>query len=160
MTSIQVCIKDIHICSSRCTFTIAFPEKTQKPTTSTTRIDQIYRIIKAIGKHVVAQQALTGRYKCIRIDESTDVRIVISGLEIVQTGLLEMAVAIQLKISLFLTLGFQPIFWTIGFQTTSIIVQREQDQPSSLKSYLRHFSLLKSRYGSTTSAIALIQSNF
>jgi hypothetical protein len=44
-------------------------------------------IIAAIGKHIIAGEALTGRGVFIGSDESTDIRIVISGLEVVQTGL-------------------------------------------------------------------------
>ena len=37
------------------------------------------------------------RQRSIRVDESTDIRIVVSGLEVVQTGLLETALAIRAK---------------------------------------------------------------
>ena len=44
------------------------------------------RIITAIGKHVIAQQALSGGGKGIGIDESAEAGIVIAGLEVVQAG--------------------------------------------------------------------------
>ena len=43
-----------------------------------------YRIIKTIGKHIVAQQALACGDEGIGIDESADLGIVITGLEVVQ----------------------------------------------------------------------------
>ena len=45
------------------------------------------RIIQAIGKHIIAEDALAGRNQCIGIDESADLRIVITGLEVVERGL-------------------------------------------------------------------------
>ena len=44
------------------------------------------RIITAIGKHVIAQQALAGGGEGVRIDESSEAGIVIAGLEVVQAG--------------------------------------------------------------------------
>ena len=43
-------------------------------------------IIPTVGKHIIAQDALTSRDKCIGIDESTQFGIVITGLEIVERG--------------------------------------------------------------------------
>ena len=43
-------------------------------------------IVIAIGKHVIAQDALPGRNKCVCVDESTHLGIVITGLEIVELG--------------------------------------------------------------------------
>jgi hypothetical protein len=43
-------------------------------------------IIQAIGKHIIAQDALSSRNKNIGIDESTQFGIVITGLEIVEPG--------------------------------------------------------------------------
>ena len=37
--------------------------------------------------HVIAEQALTSRNKRIRVDESTDFGIVVSGLEVIELGL-------------------------------------------------------------------------
>ena len=45
------------------------------------------RIIPTIGKHVIAQDALTSRNECISIDESAQLGIVITGLEVVERGL-------------------------------------------------------------------------
>jgi hypothetical protein len=52
------------------------------------------RIISTVGKHIVAQEALAGRYQGIRVEESTYFGIVISGLEIVQLRLYLMSEAI------------------------------------------------------------------
>ena len=41
----------------------------------------------AVGKHVIAQQALTGGGESVGIDESAQLGIVITGLEIVEPGL-------------------------------------------------------------------------
>ena len=53
----------------------------------TGRIISHNRIIVAIGKHVIAQDPLTSRNEGIRIEESTNLRIVISGLQIIEPGL-------------------------------------------------------------------------
>jgi len=45
------------------------------------------RIIQAVGKHIIAQDALSGRNERICIDESAHLGIVISGLEVVECGL-------------------------------------------------------------------------
>ena len=42
------------------------------------------RIIQAISKHIIAQDALAGGNERIGIDESTHLRIVIAGLQIVE----------------------------------------------------------------------------
>ena len=47
----------------------------------------IYRIISTIREHIVANKSLAGVRKLIRIDESADLRIVISGLQIIEPGL-------------------------------------------------------------------------
>jgi hypothetical protein len=49
--------------------------------------------------------------KGICIDESTGIGIVVSGLEVVQTGLLEMAIALGAKIVEFLAIKFNLICW-------------------------------------------------
>ena len=67
----------------------------------------IHRVIQTIGKHVVAQQALACGSKRIRIDESTDLGIVIAGLEVVQLRVLESKLAIEAKKA-----GFQRLFRT------------------------------------------------
>ena len=54
----------------------------------------VYRIIVTICKHIVTQEALSGRSKGIRIDEPANAGIVISGLEIVEPGFSEVAVAV------------------------------------------------------------------
>jgi hypothetical protein len=54
------------------------------------------------------------RQRSIRIDESTDVGIVVSGLEVVQTGLLEIAIALVAKIAEFSARKFRLIYWTFS----------------------------------------------
>ena len=58
-------------------------------------------IVIAIGKHVVAEQALTGRGKSIGIDESTDLGVVISALQIIQFGFSYVSLAVGAKIGCF-----------------------------------------------------------
>jgi hypothetical protein len=53
----------------------------------TLQINMPYWVIEAICKHIVAQEALTGSDQCVRIDESADFRVVISGLQIIESGL-------------------------------------------------------------------------
>ena len=53
------------------------------------------RIIPAVGKHIVAEDALAGRNKDIGIDESTNLRIVIPALQVIQSGILSGRLAIQ-----------------------------------------------------------------
>jgi hypothetical protein len=53
----------------------------------TTWIAPIHWIISTIGKHVIAQHALTGGSIGVRIDEPAYFGVVISALEIVQPGL-------------------------------------------------------------------------
>ena len=45
-------------------------------------------IISAVGKHVIAEDALAGRNKYVGIDESTNLRIVITALQVIQPGIL------------------------------------------------------------------------
>ena len=47
----------------------------------------IYRIVPAISKQVITEDALACRNQCIRVDEPADSRIVVSGLEIIEPGL-------------------------------------------------------------------------
>ena len=58
-----------------------------------TRINIIDRIIIAISEHVIAQQALAGGNKRISIDESTNLGVVITALEVVQTSLIVVDIA-------------------------------------------------------------------
>jgi len=48
----------------------------------------------------------------ISIDESANVGIVVSGQEVVQTGLLEMAIALGAKIAGFSALKFGLLYWS------------------------------------------------
>jgi hypothetical protein len=55
---------------------------------NSTRIVNVHHwAVSAIGKHIEAQKALSGACVGVSIDESTDSRIVISGLEIIEPGL-------------------------------------------------------------------------
>ena len=54
--------------------------------TSSAWITAICRIIPAVGKHIVAQEALAGGGKDVGVDESAEAGIVIAGLEVVQTS--------------------------------------------------------------------------
>ena len=60
----------------------------------TSWVTTICRVIKAIGKHVIAQDALTGAGEGVGIQESTYLWIIISGLEIIEPGfgIIELAV--------------------------------------------------------------------
>ena len=53
-----------------------------------------HRIIPAIGKHVIAQQALSGTYQSVRVKESAHLWVVVSGLQIIQAGICVMELAI------------------------------------------------------------------
>ena len=55
--------------------------------TSAARVRTIYSIVLAVRKHVIAQDTLTSGCIGVRVDESTHLRIVITGLEIVERGL-------------------------------------------------------------------------
>ena len=46
------------------------------------------RVIQAISKHVIAEETLTNRCKCVGIEESTDVGVVITGLQVIEAGIL------------------------------------------------------------------------
>lgn len=51
------------------------------------RIIKADRIIVAIGKHIVAQNALACGGKCVGIDESSQFGIIITALKVVKAGL-------------------------------------------------------------------------
>ena len=55
----------------------------------------IYRIVFAIGKHVIAQDTLAGGGVGVGIEESADLGIVITGLEVVEPGLSVVNVALS-----------------------------------------------------------------
>ena len=50
----------------------------------TIRIAVIYWVVKAIDKWIAPQCTLTSRCKSIRIEESANLRVVVSGLEVVE----------------------------------------------------------------------------
>ena len=49
-------------------------------------IHKNHRVVQTVGKHIIAQDALTSRNNRIRIDESAQFGIVITGLEVVEGG--------------------------------------------------------------------------
>ena len=51
------------------------------------RITKVHRISAAVGKHIIAEDALAGRNERIGIDEPAYFGIVITGLEVVERGL-------------------------------------------------------------------------
>ena len=53
----------------------------------TQKVCHAHRIIVAVGKHVIAQFALAGTYISISIEESAELRIVISALQIIEPQL-------------------------------------------------------------------------
>ena len=40
----------------------------------------VYRVVQAVGEHVVADDALAGGDKCVCIDEAADFGVVVAGL--------------------------------------------------------------------------------
>ena len=58
-------------------------------------INSKYRAIPAVSKHIVPQEALSGRSKRIRIDESADAGVVITALQVVEPGFSGGAVAVM-----------------------------------------------------------------
>jgi hypothetical protein len=50
------------------------------------------RVIATIGEHVIAEDTLACRCKCVRIDESTDCGVVITGLQVIESGIIVIVV--------------------------------------------------------------------
>ena len=50
------------------------------------RVTTIHRVIKAIGKHVIAEDTLAGRSEGVGIQESAHFWVIIFALEIIQPG--------------------------------------------------------------------------
>ena len=71
-------VSDTYIISARCVFSA-------------------YRIVPAIGEHVESKQALTRACVIVGIDESSDLGIVISGLEVIQSGLNDIDIAARVN---------------------------------------------------------------
>ncbi len=46
----------------------------------------LYRVIATVGKHVIAQYTLSGGNEHVSINESAQLGIVITGLEVVELG--------------------------------------------------------------------------
>ena len=51
------------------------------------------RIIIAISKHVIAQDALAGTYQCVGGDEAGGGGVIVAGLEVIEAGFGIVAVA-------------------------------------------------------------------
>ena len=60
-----------------------------------------YRVIVAVSKHVIAKQTLSVTCVSIRIQESTQIGIVVTGLEIIELGISIVALATDSQNSLF-----------------------------------------------------------
>ena len=56
-------------------------------------VAEINRIIPAISKHVIAQEALSGRSKRIGIEESTCFGVVITALEVIESNFVGLHIA-------------------------------------------------------------------
>ena len=46
-----------------------------------------YGIVAAVGKHVIAKQALASRRKCVGVEEAADLGVVIPGLQVIEAGI-------------------------------------------------------------------------
>ena len=73
---------------------------------------KIYWIICAVRKHVVTNQALAGGCKGIGVDESANVGIVVTGLQVVQSGFSDTACAAGAKTA-GSVLQFNLIYWLV-----------------------------------------------
>ena len=76
-------------------------------------IDEIYRIIAAIGEHIAAEDALSGGGEAVRVEEAAEGGVVVSALEVVESRLYGLGVATTQKISLFCSPQIQPknVLW-------------------------------------------------
>ena len=63
-------------------------------------INSKYRAIPAVSKHIVPQEALSGRSKGICVDKSADAGVVISALEVVEPGISGGAVATMVYLTI------------------------------------------------------------
>ena len=54
----------------------------------TTEISSANRIIAAVGEHVITEDALAGGNEGVGVDEAADLRIVITGLQVIEAGIL------------------------------------------------------------------------
>ena len=52
------------------------------------RVAVAYRIIQTVGEHVIAEDALAGGDEGIGVDKSADGGIVITGLQVIEAGIL------------------------------------------------------------------------
>ena len=57
------------------------------------RINSINRIIAAVGKHIIPEEALPGAAVGVRIEEPLDDGVVIAGLEVIEARLLIVVVS-------------------------------------------------------------------
>ena len=58
----------------------------------------VYRVIIAIGKHIVADDALSGRGVAVRVDESAPAGVVIPALQVVEACFLDTGLAVGAKL--------------------------------------------------------------
>ena len=58
-----------------------------------TKIASINRIVEAIGKHVIAQQALAGGGEGVGIEEAGGGGVIVAGLEVIKASLGIVAIA-------------------------------------------------------------------
>ena len=58
-----------------------------------TRINTVHWVVQTVGKHIAAEQALAGGDEGIGIDESAQLGIIITALEIVESGLSSLTLA-------------------------------------------------------------------
>ena len=82
------------------------------------RVTIIHRIIPAIGKHVIAQDALSCGGKGVGIEESAYFGIIISGLEIIQPGFGVVELAVREKAG-----SFQGFYFLLPTAPSNIFVQ-------------------------------------
>ena len=59
----------------------------------------VYWIAQAIGKHVIADNALTSGCECVRIDEPAHLGVIVTTLEIIEVGLSVVDVAMMAKMA-------------------------------------------------------------
>ena len=64
---------------------------------SATRIAAVHRVVEAVSEHIATQHAVAGSNHTVCVDESTDLGIVITGLEVVQLCIFRIVLAIAAK---------------------------------------------------------------
>ena len=54
--------------------------------TRSARIESVYCVVITIGKHIMPDNTLTGTSITVCIEESANLRVVVTGLEVVEAG--------------------------------------------------------------------------